>query len=315
MIPLLFLALSLFPSEQADARTVHFSANLTALELIAEVNDLRAAENLPAYQTNSVLMIVAQTHADYLASTGVLSHFDAKGQSPFQRVIKAGYSVAGDLSKGGLFLENVGSGSGLTALDIIRIWQEDTEDMQTMISTELEDVGAGLAVVDGVTYFVLDAGASTNDSVPPTLSVTGTPLSGTQPAVVSISTPLEDGTVYHLVQANEGLWSIALNYNTTIENLKSLNGLATDEIFEGQRLLVRKPEVKTATPTFVATATFGIPTSTATHPVTPTTTSTATPLPVAPASRQNGTMAVGFIILAALIAAGVGSWLSGEKST
>jgi LysM repeat protein len=310
LIPLLFFTLNLFPFEQADARPLYFSPHFTALELIAEVNDLRAAENLPSYKTNSILMTIAQTHADAIANTGVMTHFSAGGLPPFQRAINAGYSVAGDLSQGGLFLENIGSGAGLTAFDIAGIWQVDAENLKTLLAADLNDVGAGVSVVDGVTYYVLDVGASTGASATPSPST-----AGTQPVAITINTPLEDGTVYHQVQANEALWSIALNYNTTIEALKSLNGLSTDEIFEGQKILIRKPVVETVTPTIAATATFGIPTSTATHPVTPTLTSTATPLPIPPTSRQNGGIVVGAIILVALIAAGVGSWLGSKKST
>ena len=309
-IPLLFLTLNLFPFEQVGARAVYFSPIFTAQELIAEVNDLRIAKNLPPYKTNSTLMTIAQTHADYLASAGVMTHFNAKGAPPFQRAITAGYSVAGDLSQGGLFLENIGSGTELTVPGIVGIWQADAEDLQTMISAELKDVGAGVAFAGGVTYYVLDAGVATIDSV----TATSTPLSGTQPVAVTISTPLEDGTVYHVVQANEALWSIALGYNTTIDDLKLLNRLSTNDIFEGQKLLIRKPEVKTVTPTIMVTATFGIPTSTATHPVTPTVTSTATPLPAPPTSRKSGGIVVGVIILVALIAAGAGAWLGSKKS-
>lgn len=137
---------------------------------------------------------------------------------------------------------------------------------------------------------------------------------GTPSVVVITSTPLENGEVYHVVQLHEALWSIAIAYNTTIEDLKFLNGLSTDEIFEGQKLLVLKPEPNTATPTTIITATFGIPTSTATPPVVPTVTSTATPLPIPPSSRQSGEMILGVIVLVALLAAGIGSWLGKKKS-
>ena len=128
-----------------------------------------------------------------------------------------------------------------------------------------------------------------------------------------VSTPLENGDVYHVVQLKEALWSIALAYNTTVEQIKLLNGLATDEIFEGQKLLIQRPVTDTPTSTEAVTATFGIPTSTATQPVTPTATSTATPLPVPPASPQNGGIIVGVIVLIALLAAGIGSWLGRKK--
>jgi LysM repeat protein len=305
---LLLLVLNLIPSEWAGARPVHSSPNFTALELIAEVNELRVAENLPPYQSNSILMSISQTHADFIAGVGLVTHFDAAGVPPFRRAIAAGYSVAGDLSQGGFFRESIGSGAGLTVSEVIATWQEDVNDSKTLLSTTLTDVGAGMAVVDGVTYYVLNAGTSTGSSATPS----PTSLSGTASAML-VSTPLEDGTVYHMAQANEALWSIARNYNTTVEELKLLNALTTDEIFEGQKILIRRPVVATITSTVAATATFGIPTSTATQPITPTVTSTATPLPVPPTSRESGGIVVAGIVFAALVVAGLGTWLGGKK--
>jgi LysM repeat protein len=315
MTPVLLLTVNLFSTRLVGAHPAQSLPKITSQELLVAVNDLRTAENLPPYKPNSLLMNVAQAQAEYVASTGVITHFNVKGLPPFQRAINAGYFVAGDLSQGGLFLENIGSGAAVTASSIIAIWQADPEDLQTLISADLKDVGVGVVVAGGVSYYVLDVGASTNDSATPTLSsTTTTPGSETQPSSLFISTPLDDGTVYHVVQANEALWNIARNYNTTIDNLKLLNRLPSNDIYEGQKLLIRKPEVKkTATPTSVASATFGIPTSTATHPVTPTVTSTVTPLPTPPTSRQSGQKVVGIIVLAAMIAAGVGAWLGSKK--
>lgn len=322
LIPLLFLTFSLAPFEGAAAQPGFFSPNLSASELIAEVNALRASNNLPPYKVNSILMSIAQTHADAVAKTGVVTHFDANGASPYQRAIDAGYSVAGDLSQGGFFGENIYSGKNLSPAGAVTFWKGDSSHLNTMLSKDFRDVGAGFAIANGVTYYVLDAGASNETPAPtatPTFSSSEAVIStagaaGTEAVVVVISTPLDNGEVYHLVKKNEALWSIALAYNTTIEQLKLLNLLTTDEIFEGQTLLVKKPVPPTATPTPVITATFGIPTSTATRPVTLTPTSTSTPIPQAPASLQSGGMVVGIIVLIALLAAGLGSLLGRKKT-
>jgi uncharacterized protein YkwD len=317
-IPLLFLTASLLPSEQVGANPDQFSPMLSASDVIAEVNVLRASNNLPPYQANVILMSVAQAHADFIASTGVVTHFSASGERPYQRAIAAGYPVAGDLSLGGFFSENIDSGIGLSASAVVDDWQGDSDHLNTMLSPDLKDIGVGVSIEDDVTYYVLDAGASTGDSVFVQTASTsistptpGTP--GTQAVQVSLSTPLESGEIYHVVLLKEALWSIAIAYDTTVEQLKLLNGLASDEIFAGQKLLIYKPVTSTATSTVVVTATFGIPTSTATQPVAPTFTSTPTPLPVAPASRQNGAVGVAAIILIALFAAGIGSWLGRKK--
>ncbi len=144
-------------------------------------------------------------------------------------------------------------------------------------------------------------------------TATPTATSGTPVVVISTSTPLDDGSVYHVVQPNEALWSIALAYNTTVEQLKLLNSLKNNEIFIGQKILVSRPEPATASPAPTFTVTLGIPTSTPTYPVTPTITSTVTPLPSPPTSQQAGLTVLGIIVLIALLGAALGSWLGAKK--
>lgn len=138
-------------------------------------------------------------------------------------------------------------------------------------------------------------------------------LATNTPTPIITSTPLENGDVYHVVQSNEALWSIAIAYSTTIDTLKLLNGLSTDEIFAGQKLLVFKHEPATITPTKIITATLGIPTSTITQPVTATKTFTSTPVPLPPSSLQGGGSVLGAIVLIAFLAAGLGSWLGRKR--
>jgi hypothetical protein len=320
---LLILTFNLLPFDQVGARLEHFSPDLSAQGLITEVNALRVSNNLPPYQINPVLMRIAQTHADYIASTGVMTQFSADGRRPFQRAMAAGYSVAGDISAGGLFGELIHSGANLTPVEAVAFWRNDSVQRGIMLSPEFMDAGAGMAVANGVTYYVLDVGAEgttltpTATSLQPGAFVVSTAgARGTEAVIIMVSTPLDNGEVFHVVERGEALWSIALAYGTTIENLVRLNSLASDAIFEGQTLLVQNASTETPTPTETpaGTATFGIPTSTATSPVAPTITSTSTPAPVAPASFESGGIAVVIIILAASIAAGFGAFLGRKKA-
>lgn len=54
----------------------------------------------------------------------------------------------------------------------------------------------------------------------------------------------ELGEEFYIVQQGDTLWSISRMFNTTVENLRSLNQLSTDTISIGQRLRIResKPE-------------------------------------------------------------------------
>lgn len=310
---LLLLTFILIPSKQVDATPKVFSPHQTALDLIERVNTLRESKGLTPYRSNTILMKVAQDHANYIASTGVLTHFDAKGKRPYQRALDAGYAVAGNLASGGLLTEAIFSGSGISDDDVIAAWQANGADSVAMLSADYEDVGVGITAANGVTYYVLVAGSENESGT--SISPTVTSLTASPAGTGIPNTPLPSGEIYHDVQKNEALWSIALLYDTTIAELKLLNGLATDEIFEGQRLIIRRASTETPTPTPVPmTVTLGIPTSTPTRPVTPTHTLTPTPLPEPPTTLQSGGMVVGGIILAALLAAGLFSFLGRRKS-
>ena len=315
-LPFLLLTYSLLLPQKANAAFKLSSPKQTELEIITEVNALREIQNLPSFQVNPILMSIAQSQADFIASTGVFTHFNASGARPFQRAISAGYSVAGVLAVGGLFSENLLSGSNISAIQVVGIWRDDFDQLNIMISPDLKDVGLGIASANGFTYYVLDAGASTAESIiDPTAGTAGVVHStpGTQIASIITSTPLENGEVYHEVQPKEALWSIAIAYNTSVEQIKLLNALATDEILAGQRLLIKKPVGSTVTAAPVVTATFGITTSTPTRPITPTITFTSTPLPRSPVSLSGAGVVLSVIIVFAFIAAALGSWLGGKK--
>ncbi|MBI2333236.1 MAG: LysM peptidoglycan-binding domain-containing protein [Chloroflexi bacterium] len=308
---LLFLTFVLIPSERVDATPKVFSPHPTALEMIEKVNALRESKGLSPYISNTLLMKIAQDHADYIARTGVMTHFDDKGKRPYQRAIDVGYSVAGNLASGGLLTEAIFSGSGISDDDVLTAWQSNNADAVALLSDDYEDVGVGIAAANGVTYYVLVAGSESDSEI------SATPTAGTltAPAGTGIpNTPLPSGEIYHDVQKDEALWSIALLYGTTIAELKLLNGLATDEIFEGQRLIIRRASTETPSPTPVpVTVTLGIPTSTPTKPVTPTITLTPTPLPAPPITMRSGGLVLIGIVLAALLAAGLFSLLGKRK--
>jgi hypothetical protein len=71
---------------------------------------------------------------------------------------------------------------------------------------------------------------------------------------VAVSTARPDGDVVHEVQYGQTLWSIAIQYGTTIEQLKRLNGLTDNTVIPGWKLLVQKGATQPAppTPTWIA---------------------------------------------------------------
>jgi len=91
--------------------------------------------------------------------------------------------------------------------------------------------------------------------------------------------------------------------------------LASNEIYVGQKLLIRKAALLTITPDEpTSTVTLGVPLSTPTKHAIPTTTSTSTPKPAAPTTPQSAGIMVAIILVGALLAAGLGTWLSTKKT-
>ena len=321
---------SLSPGQVASVRAEGQPANATGYDLVGAVNALRASNGLPVYNVNSTLMTIAQNQADYLLSTGGANgHVGAGGTLPYQRALNAGYSVAGSIPPG-LFSENWDENSSIQGA--ITAWQGDSAHRIALYSTNLYDIGGGVASGKGMNYYVIDTGASTGSKPPSsstssstgssssTNSISGTTVSQVQVIPMAVvSTPDQAGNVYHVVQSGQALWQIAIAYKVKINDIKTLNSLSSDVIFPGQKLLIMR--AGTATPisptpaptldlsTFTPLPTLEIFTETATGTATGTGTATLT----AAFQGQGEAPVVGGIIAVALIAAGLIAWIGRQR--
>ncbi|MEM1215998.1 MAG: LysM peptidoglycan-binding domain-containing protein, partial [Bacteroidota bacterium] len=61
----------------------------------------------------------------------------------------------------------------------------------------------------------------------------------TTPAPVVNPTPAPSATQTHTVQSGDTLFSLSRRYNTTVEAIKALNGLTSNNIFIGQELRIK----------------------------------------------------------------------------
>ncbi|HEY3312466.1 MAG TPA: CAP domain-containing protein [Anaerolineales bacterium] len=282
--------------------------------LISEVNALRAANGLPGYSINPVLMAVAQQHAQYMSVAGV-THFGADGSTPWQRGLAAGYPLAGDLSLGGFYSENITAGRNKSVQQAVSEWQGDALHLNTMLSPNLTEIGVGVALVGDYVYYVIDCARPTASGQPQVY----TPIPGQLPATGSTavivprvvntlvpSTPLADGKLYHVVKPGETLWLIAVSYGVKVADLRRLNNLTdTQDIFPGNKLYIQI--LNSATPAAPSpTATFP-PTNTQLPTVTlyPTATLTLTPLPISSIPVESSTLVVAVIVIVALVLSAV----------
>ncbi|MBN2548118.1 MAG: LysM peptidoglycan-binding domain-containing protein [Anaerolineales bacterium] len=222
-----------------SGQTVYQLAN----EVVALVNALREANGLTALNQNQIIMQIAQSQAEYSASIGEITHYGPDGSRAYQRALAAGFSVAGDLSLGGFFSENIMFGPNLSPQDVVSIWQGDDPHLNTMLSPNRSDIGAGVAISDGLYYYVLDTGLESSRPIPTTYAAGETP-GGWSPALrVAANTPAPDGSITHTVRIGETLWTIAAVYGLTVEQLAQTNHLNADAyIFPGNKLVIREAD-------------------------------------------------------------------------
>ncbi len=313
--PALLTGIAFSPTTDRAASGGAQQPSSNAYDVIGAINALRASNGLPAYKINSILMDVAQTQANYLASTdGAFGHIGPGGSHPIDRVRAAGYPLAG-----GFISENWEAGPSLDASGAVDAWMGDAPHRGTMLSADLTEVGAGEAAKGGTNYYVVDAAQPPGAVVPYVTSsggtaqaATGTPGTGEPTiALVIASTPDNNGNVYYVVQPGQTLYQISRAYKTTVDQLKLLNNLSSDLIYSGQKLFISRgptitPTVPTATSTIDQSTYTPLPTF---EIFTETLAPTDTPILVAPVSGPMGAGgAVGAIIVVALAAAALVAW-------
>ena len=245
--------------------------------LIDGVNGLRAANGLPSYETNSILMSIAQAHSDYQAAIGQVTHTGSGGTAPRDRAAGAGYGGGGTF----FISENIAGGTDLSVDGAVSMWLGDDPHIQTMLGANYRDIGAGVSEANGFVYYTIDvayvAGSGTGNYVP---AATRTPGGPTPIPIymVQTATPKPDGSIIHTVQSGQTLEGIAKAYGLSVAQLKELNYLTGDAIYVGDTLLIQQASTPGPTSTITRTVT---PTRAATSTHAPTRTATTTAPPVA----------------------------------
>lgn len=329
---LLFLTLSLFPSKEVLARPVSQTTITSPSQLIDVVNNLRISYGLHTLTVHPILMQSSQSQADYMAATSQVTHTRPGGITFTQQLLALGFPLSGDLSLGGFRAENILMNSGpLVWNGVPSGWQDDAH-MNTMLSQNFTHIGAGISQGPDGYYYAVDCAAVTGSgqmqgsassiltSVPGSEGTSGNSLGISQFMVpVGLSTARPDGDVLHKVQYGQTLWSIAIEYGTTIKNIQALNSLGEDStVYQGQELLVLKgatqPAPATATPLpFPTSISTDIPTAITPSIIFPTELA-ASPMPTQeiktnPVNASSSQLLVGLLIFAALAGGGLAVWL------
>jgi LysM repeat protein len=253
---------SSFQSAQAGQSLSARTDGVNAFDLIIAMNTLRVSNGLPALVEDPIVDAVAQSTAETMAANQMSWHIgDVRG-----RLAAAGYGGGGTVWA----TENFAVGSRMGLDDIMSVWA-DPDHMRPATTAAYCHVGAGVAkAANGMTYYILQAAytagqacgsASTSSSGTASQSGTGsatgagtTSGSGFVSQVivpVKIATPDADGKIYHVVQAGQSFWSIAIAYQLKIADLETWNNISRNvPLYTGQRLFIPgKNTAGYATPT------------------------------------------------------------------
>ena len=261
---------------------------VTTTDLINLINQLRTANGLPALEVDYILMSTAQQTADTMALYGMRTHIgDVSG-----RIQAAGYGGGAKVWA----TENFAIGP--FTIDQIQVAWNDPDHMLPATNTSYIHIGAGITKYNDRTWYVVQAAYTSGSSAvqytsnPSQILITSTPPVSQIIIPVQTVTPDENGAVIHEVMSGQALWSIAIAYDTKINDLIRLNNLdpETPTIYLGQKLLifeaVRTPVSTENTPTVDPSQT----TPTVTPTLRPTRTMTITANPIENLINQTPTV-------------------------
>jgi uncharacterized protein YkwD len=220
---------------------------LSANDVISAINSYRIQNGLPALTTNSLLTTLAQNQSNYQASIDYVTHTGADGSTPQQRATAAGYG-----NGAGFYLsEIIYGGYNQSVEKALAWWKNSSLHNGIMLSAKYNEIGAGVATNGDNVYFTAVLGGVYGNPVPTSVSTnTGGEPGPTQNPTAEIpvsipvqkSTPNADGSIIHIVQTGQTLWTIAAVYGVELDTLLEFNDLDNYSfVFPGDEILIRPP--------------------------------------------------------------------------
>ena len=232
-------------SAQAENTELAPSEQVSAYELILAMNTLRVSYGLPPLIEDPIIDAVAQSTAEIMAANNMSWHIgDVRG-----RIAAAGYGNGGTVWATENFAVSYG---GMGIDEIMAVWA-DPDHMRPAVTPAYCNVGAGVATVNGKTYYILQAAYVSGQECGSYTSVAGSGVNPVSQLIVpvQIATPDADGKTYHVVQSGQSFWSIAVAYQITIRDLEVWNNITRDvPLQSGQKLFIPNKNTEGfATPT------------------------------------------------------------------
>ena len=174
------------------------------------------------------------------ANTIFSSHIGAGGSTPQSRANASGYV--------GYVSENIVGGTGMTPNRGLIWWENSPVHYNTLVTTRYIEAGTGYATNGSENFYVLVVGRPSNappsntpdDDSPAPLFITP----------IELAEPSEDGSIIHIMQDGQALWSLAAHYDVSIADLMLFNNLANDAILRpGDSVTIRLADGQEPPPT------------------------------------------------------------------
>jgi LysM repeat protein len=185
---------------------------------------------------------------------------------------------------------------GPVSIETIAEWWSDESHQYPSANPSYVHIGAGVFEYGDRIWYIVHAAYTSGTTVQFTSNPTQTLYTGT-PSVsqlmipVETITPNENGAVVHEVLPGQALWSIAIAYDTKIDELVRLNNLNPEDptIYVGDQLLIFEANTTPESTAITATIDSTNPTPTNTATRKPTMTITSTRSPTKPAATPSPT--------------------------
>ncbi|PKO06352.1 MAG: hypothetical protein CVU41_06405 [Chloroflexi bacterium HGW-Chloroflexi-3] len=274
---IVLLVIFLISASQVSPTKAAPSQSITADELITLINNWRVSYGHQPLVVDPILMTTAYDTAVYMAINGLRWHIgDVSG-----RIASYGYGGGAQV----FATENFAIGP--VSIETIAEWWSDESHQYPSANPSYIHIGAGVFPYGDRIWYIVHAAYTSGDAQytpnPTQLLNSGTTTPSVSQLIVPVQTvtPNENGAVVHEVLPGQALWSIAIAYDTKIEDLIRLNNLNPEDptIYVGDKLLifeaVRTPVNTKISPTIDPSQV----TPTATATLRPTRTKTATPKP------------------------------------
>lgn len=228
-----FLTLNVRPSSA-------ISPERSGYDVVAAVNGFRANLGLHTLQINGTLMAVAQAQSDYQAGIGSVTHTGPGGSRPKDRAAAAGYGGGASF----YMSEIIYGGTGATVQTALNWWRNSPPHYEAMVSNVYTEAGAGVASAGGWNYFTMLLAHPTTGSFTPSSDDDYGEVESL-PAImpVVVASPMADGSIVHIVQIGQTLWTIAAVYDVDLNELLALNNLPPSAIIHPDDEILVKPGI------------------------------------------------------------------------